>query len=98
MAKYGGEYLTHVYRGWQDKIFLYQSKGYRMYDLNQQAEFYTVIAKLFYYVLSGHIHVGFLRNFRGNPYVCFNIFHTLLEICSKLSLSRPITWMTLFFP
>jgi len=66
VAACGVKYLAEIPPQYRDRIQLYQSRPYRMRDLRQQAEFLCLLGKLLYYILSGHSHVGYMRNCHGN--------------------------------
>ena len=87
IVRHGASYRRKTPGTRQDVIILHQSKGYKMKKLDQQAEFYHLIAKLLYYVLSGSSHVGFWRNCQGNPFFCIPVSHPLWICVLTLSLS-----------
>jgi hypothetical protein len=64
-SKVGAKY--HL-RPTKRTILLQQSKPYRMRNPTHQAEFFTLLASLFNYMVSGKSHIGFLSNNLGNIY------------------------------
>jgi len=48
-----------------------------MRDVNQRAEFFRLVAKLFYYILSGHSHVGNMRRCEGNRFCISPVWFSL---------------------
>ena len=66
IAKYADEYKTQVVQTHQ--IVIQQSRPFRMKEPTDQAEFYRLLSKLLYYLVSGQSNVGFLTAQKSNKY------------------------------
>lgn len=87
-AKFPNEYLRdianygHEYKAKADtlhEIHLQQSRPFRMRDPHDQAGFFKLIAKLFYYLVSGKSHVGYLA---AEPW---NRYFKSLKVCPLIN-------------
>jgi len=66
-AKYANKFPT-------DKVWLCQSRPYMMRKAQYQSAFYRLLAKLFWYLVSGKSHIGYLCNCPGNPFIAKPVF------------------------
>jgi len=66
VAKYANEYTTKAVQ--IHKIVIQQSRPFRMKEPRDQAEFYKLLSKLLYYLVSGQSYVGFLAAQKWNKH------------------------------
>jgi hypothetical protein len=66
VAKYTNEYKTKAVQTHQ--VVIQQSRPFRMKDPKDQAEFYKLLSKLLYYLVSGQSYVGFLASQKWNKH------------------------------
>jgi len=66
IAKYGAEYKKHV--PIPDEIIIQQSRPFRMRVPKHQADFFRLLSKVLYYIVSGNSRVGVLAAQPWNKY------------------------------
>ena len=87
IAKHGENYLTNITHPHQ--IFIQQSRPFRMKKPRHQADFFKLLSKLFYYLIQGSSHVGYLTAENWNKYYRAAvqqkhlIQNSRLEVCEK---------------
>jgi hypothetical protein len=64
--EHGLEYKTKVPS--PAEIVIKQSRPYRMKRPQDQAEFFVLLSKLLYYIVTGKSNIGFLANENWNPF------------------------------
>jgi hypothetical protein len=66
IARYGSSYKTSVAN--PIKIQIRQSRPYRMRHPQHQADFFRLLSRILYYMISGNSNIGYLAKDEWNPY------------------------------
>jgi hypothetical protein len=65
IAEHGIDYLDRIREPY--RVTLRCTKVYHLRKANERAEIFTLLAKLFWYLISGKSHAGYLFNYSDNP-------------------------------
>jgi hypothetical protein len=66
IARYGSEYKHRIAD--PIKIQICQSRPYQMRHPQHQADFFRLLSRILYYMISGNSNVGYLAKDEWNPY------------------------------